>query len=301
MQIFNKISEMEQWSGQFRCQNPAGKIGFVPTMGFLHQGHLSLVEAALKTCTAVVVSIFVNPIQFNNPEDLKNYPRNTQGDIDLLQNFIASQKTQANREASAFILFMPEAAEVYEDGPPELVMDYPRLTSRLCGKSRPGHFSGVLTVVHNLFLWVRPHRAFFGLKDYQQYILIKKMTRDLRLNVEIVPGTLVREPDGLAMSSRNVRLGDKERITALAIPQALFQIRDEFRQGKHLLEKSPARYYKHILRDALADFHVDYASLYDSDTLEELADSDSPSGALVAVAVFVGPVRLIDNLLLENN
>lgn len=281
---------MQNWSERYRCENPGKKIGFVPTMGFLHQGHLSLIKEARKSCDVVVVSIFVNPIQFNNREDLANYPRDINRDINLLQEPL--------HKLNVDILFNPDSGAVYENGFPELFMDYPKLTDKLCGKTRPGHFSGVLIIVHNLFMWVKPHAAVFGLKDYQQYILIKKMTQDLQMKVEIIPGKLLRENDGLAMSSRNVRLSPDERSTALVISKTLFKIKEEFAAGKHLLEKSQSRYFKDLLAQGLTGLNIDYASLYNAETLDELADSDSPENALVAVAVFIGNVRLIDNILL---
>jgi pantoate--beta-alanine ligase len=280
---------MQSWSQQYRCANPGKKIGFVPTMGFLHEGHLSLIRQAAKICDQIVVSIFVNPIQFNNPDDLKNYPRDMERDILLLNEFQNELKG-----TKVDILFTPDSNDVYKNGKPGIFIDYPNLANKLCGKTRPGHFSGVLTIVHNLFVWVKPHVAVFGLKDYQQYLLIKKMNDDLHMSVEVTPGELIRENDGLAMSSRNVRLSPDERRTALVISQTLFKIKDEFDSGKN-----EVLYLKNILGENLKHLQIDYASLYRPETLEELADTGNPSNALVAVALFIGNVRLIDNILLS--
>lgn len=286
MQIITTITEMENWSKQFRCENPGKKIGLIPTMGFLHEGHLSLMRQAAQQSDKLVVSIFVNPIQFNNPEDLKNYPRDAERDIILLN--------EIGGDVHIDILFMPGSDEVYKNGFPEIFLDYPGLTNKLCGKTRPGHFSGMLTIVHNLFVWVKPHIAVFGLKDYQQYILIKKMNNDLGMGVDVLPGSIVREKDGLAMSSRNSRLTPDERISALAIPKALFAVKDKYLLGEHNIEN-----LKTMLSERLKNFHNDYASLYNPDTLEEIESGDHPRQILVAIATHVGKVRLIDNIILS--
>ncbi|MDH4261661.1 MAG: pantoate--beta-alanine ligase [Spirochaetia bacterium] len=284
MKIIKNITEMQNWSRHYRCENPDQKIGFIPTMGFLHEGHLSLIKQAVESCQCIVVSIFVNPFQFNNPDDLKNYPRNLERDILLLNGL--DQKID--------ILFIPDSDDVYKNGRPELIMDYPDITNKLCGKTRAGHFNGVLTIVHNLFMWIKPHVAIFGLKDYQQYLLIKKMTNDLHLDVEIKAGQLIRENDGLAMSSRNSRLSSEEKNRALIISQTLFKVKNEFESGNNKV-----LHLKNILQNNLSHLEIDYASLYHSETLEELNEQDNASGALVAVAVYIGKVRLIDNILLN--
>ena len=290
MQIIKSVAEMIKWSFEYRCNNPDKKIGFVPTMGYLHQGHLSLIELAAQKCNAIVVSIFVNPIQFNNAEDLEHYPRDLPRDISLLEKL--------NDPIKISVVFIPDATEVYKTGYPEIFLDYPKLTGKLCGKSRPGHFSGVLAIVHNLFMFVQPHIAVFGLKDYQQYLLIKKMSTDLQMGVEVIPGNLIRDPDGMAMSSRNARLSPSERETALIISKSLFKVRDEFQSGKLHPEKRKSLYLKNILHESLSGIQIDYASLYDCQTLEEYDENITVENTIVAVAVFIGKIRLIDNLLL---
>jgi pantoate--beta-alanine ligase len=272
---------MSQWSGRFRIENPGKKIGLVPTMGYLHEGHLSLIKKIKDQCDVVVVSIFVNPIQFNNPEDLEKYPRDLARDMEMVKN------------AGGDLVFCPDANNVYPNGKPEIFIDYPKLTNKLCGKFRPGHFSGVLTIVHNLFQWVKPHVSIFGRKDFQQLLLIKNMNRDLHMNVKILEGEIVREKDSLAMSSRNVRLSEDQRKLALKIPEALFHIENFYKK-----EKSTSGILKQILLSDLAGFDVEYASLYNPETLEELADNEPAAGSLAAVAVNMGNIRLIDNLII---
>lgn len=262
--------------------SPRYKIGFVPTMGFLHEGHLSLVQAARKECEVVIVSIFVNPIQFNNKEDLAKYPSNIEGDKKLLE------------EAGVDILFMPTKEDVYPGGEPDLFIDYPEITSRLCGADRPGHFSGVLTIVHNLFMWTMPEVAWFGLKDYQQYLLIKKMAHDLSLDIEIRPGELVRDKNGLALSSRNSRLSQDGLQEALKISRALFAVESAWRANPN----EPAGRLQEFLTEGLSGLEVQYAGVYDPETLVELSLEESVPAALVAVAAVVEGVRLIDNVVL---
>jgi len=281
MKIINNIFEMQEFSRQYQCQNPHKKIGLVPTMGYLHEGHLSLMRTIQSSCDCLVVSIFVNPIQFNNRDDLEKYPRDIEHDIALLSGLDVD------------ILFMPGEIDVYPKGVPEIFMDYPKLTNKLCGITRPGHFSGMLVIVHNLFQWVKPDYAIFGLKDYQQFILIKKMIADLAMPVKILSGEIIRDPDGLALSSRNVRLAPEERINALVISSTLFKIKREFKSGKN-----QAGYLKKILHESLHKFKLDYASVYDTDTLVEFGDNDIIKSGVAAVAVFIGEIRLIDNLIL---
>ena len=257
-----------------------GKIGFVPTMGYLHEGHLSLVARAKAENQRVVVSIFVNPAQFNDPADLEKYP------IDLDRDFAMLEK------AGVSAVFVPPRSEIYPDGVPPLVMAYPEIMRRLCGAHRPGHFEGVLLIVHNLLQWVAPARAYFGLKDYQQYLLIKKMAADLEFTIEIIGCPLIREEGGLAMSSRNVRLTVAGRRQALTISHAIFLAADLYRDGKTLSQVRSA------LVENLKPLEVEYAELCDADTLEPLA-AERPASALIAVAAFVDGVRLIDNVLLK--
>jgi pantoate--beta-alanine ligase len=259
----------------------SGEIGFVPTMGYLHEGHLSLVRRAKAENRRVVVSIFVNPAQFNDPKDLEKYPVDFERDAALLE-----------REGVDAV-FAPTREEVYPSGVPALRMSYDAIMNKLCGAHRPGHFEGVLLVVHNLFMWVQPRRAYFGLKDYQQYLLISKMTHDLELPVEVIGCPLVREADGLAMSSRNVRLSAAGRQQALKISQALFAAAELWRGGAQVAET------KAELDCALAGLQVEYALVCDARTFDTLSDhSPRPESVLIAVAAFVDGVRLIDNVLL---
>lgn len=257
----------------------AGKIGFVPTMGYLHEGHLSLVQRAKAENERVVVSIFVNPAQFNDPNDFEKYPVDLERDAAMLE------------AASVDALFCPPRAEVYPRGVPALNMAYPGIMQRLCGAHRAGHFEGVLLIVHNLLQWVAPARAYFGLKDYQQYLLIRKMAQDLEFTSRIVGCPLIREEDGLAMSSRNVRLTAGGRVQALAISRALFHAADLYRGGKKISEVQSA------LAQKLQPLEVEYAELCDADTLGPIR-AERPAAALIAVAAFVDGVRLIDNILL---
>jgi pantoate--beta-alanine ligase len=259
----------------------AGKIGFVPTMGYLHAGHISLVERAKAEQSVVVVSIFVNPAQFNDPKDLEKYP------VDLDRDFAMLEK------AGVDAVFCPARAEVYPNGVPALRMSYDEIMNKLCGAGRPGHFEGVLLVVHNLFMWVQPQCAYFGLKDYQQYLLIKRMATDLEFAVEVVGCPLVREADGLAMSSRNVRLTAAGRVAALAISKALFAAAELWRKGETIAAVQAS------LNSVLMPLEVEYALICDADSLATvLPDGPRPAQGVIAVAAFVDGVRLIDNVLL---
>lgn len=257
------------------------RLGFVPTMGALHEGHLSLVRAAKAQCDAVVVSIFVNPLQFGANEDLARYPRSFERDCELLRN-----------EDVDFV-FAPTVEEMYPKKPITYVT-VEGLSEKLCGRSRPGHFRGVSTVVAKLFQIVQPDLAFFGQKDAAQAAIIRRMMRDLNFPVEIIVCPIVREPDGLAMSSRNTYLNPQERNSALVLYRALQEVRSKFEQrernsvalieaGKKLLGQEPGA-------------RLDYLEIVDPDTLEPLTEITRT--ALVAIAAFVGSTRLIDNVLL---
>lgn len=258
-----------------------GRIGFVPTMGYLHEGHLSLIRRAKAENPLTVVSIFVNPAQFSDPIDFEKYPVNFERDATMLEG------------EGVDAVFAPTREEIYPEGVPALRMSYDAIMNKLCGAHRPGHFEGVLLVVHNLFMWVRPRRAYFGLKDYQQYLLVSKMARDLELSVEIVGCPLVREADGLAMSSRNARLSAVGRKRALAISRALFAAAELWRSGARLAETEAA------LHSALAELEVEYALICDAETLATLNEKSSrPESVVIAVAAYVDGVRLIDNILI---
>jgi pantoate--beta-alanine ligase len=258
------------------------RVGFVPTMGALHEGHLSLVRAAKARCDVVVTSIFVNPTQFGPKEDLAKYPRPFEKDCELLQH-----------EGVDF-LFAPSSEEMYPKGAVTWV-EVAGLSEKLCGRSRPGHFRGVTTIVAKLFHIVEPTVAFFGQKDAAQVAIIRRMVRDLNFPVEIVACPIVREPDGLAMSSRNVYLGAQERKSALVLSRCLREIQTLFERGDRQMENLVV-----AGKQALAGepgVKLDYLEIVDPDTLETLGEING--AALVAVAAWVGNTRLIDNVVLR--
>jgi pantoate--beta-alanine ligase len=254
-------------------------IGLVPTMGALHEGHLSLIRAARERDDVVVVSIFVNPTQFNATEDLKKYPRDLGRDLALAEG------------AGADMVFAPTDAEMYP-GEFSTWVDVEGLSEGLCGGARPGHFRGVCTVVTKLFNIVGPHRTYFGEKDAQQLAVIKRMVRDLDMRLEIVPCPTVREPDGLAMSSRNVRLSPAERAQAPVLYRALTAARVAIENGERDAERLKAGLCESLADADLAK--IDYVEIVDSQTLRPVVFVNRPS--LIAVAVFFGDVRLIDNV-----
>lgn len=254
------------------------RIGFVPTMGFLHEGHLSLIDMAGSAADCVVVSIFVNPLQFGPNEDLDRYPRDLERDAALA----AGRGTH--------ILFAPTVAEMVP-AEPAVIVDAPELSNRLCGAFRPGHFRGVLTIVAKLFNLVRPDVAVFGQKDFQQLTLIRRMVRDLMMPVEILAGPTVREPDGLALSSRNVYLSPGERADALRLSQALRLAQHAFAEGLRDAAELRARVYHHLSQGEAV--RPQYVELVAADSLEPVATARP--GDVLAIAAFVGQTRLIDN------
>jgi pantoate--beta-alanine ligase len=257
-------------------------LGFVPTMGYLHAGHISLVEQARADCATVAVSIFVNPTQFGPGEDFESYPRDTERDLSLCE------------AAGADLIFLPSAAEMYPAGAATWV-DVESITSVLEGAVRPGHFRGVTTVVNKLFNIVAPDRAYFGQKDAQQLAVIRKMVTDLDMNLEVITGATVREPDGLAMSSRNVYLDPKARAQAVCLSEALFAARERYTTGERDAAVLRELMTGIIQRQPLA--RIDYVSLADNLTLEEIEVIAAP--ALASLAVRFGKTRLIDNVVLE--
>jgi pantoate--beta-alanine ligase len=276
-----KVAETAAELKKLRDKMPA-PVGFVPTMGYLHEGHLTLVRRAKAENASVAVSIFVNPTQFGPMEDFKRYPRDPERDLALLE------------EKGTDLVFMPPVEEIYPPGFNSWV-EVGRLAERLEGASRPGHFRGVATVVARLFDLVRPDRAYFGQKDAQQLIVIKKMVADLALNLEIVAVPTVREPDGLAMSSRNTYLNPEEREQAVVLYQALTLAQRLYTEGERDAETIRQKLADLIIRQPSAQ--IDYISIADAETLEELDVVKPP--ALVSMAVKIGKTRLIDNVVVE--
>jgi pantoate--beta-alanine ligase len=274
------VADMKRLARAWRADKK--RIGFVPTMGYLHEGHLSLVRESKKRTDVTVVSIFVNPTQFGPNEDFKKYPRDLAQDSAYLEG------------GGVDALFFPGTAEIYPPGYRTYV-EVEGLGDRLCGKSRPGHFRGVATVVLKLFDIVGPDQAFFGAKDAQQVLIIKRMAGDLDLDVEVVTCPLVREPDGLALSSRNAYLGPAERKAALVLSASLRWAEKAVGAG----ERDPARLVAGIrsILEAEPLARVDYVEAVDPETLEPVAELRG--GVLVALAVFIGPTRLIDNIRLN--
>jgi pantoate--beta-alanine ligase len=279
LKIFTTIDEMRNAS---RAVRGAGKrLGFVPTMGALHAGHLSLVQTAKASCDVVAASIFVNPTQFGPTEDLEKYPRSFERDCEQLE-----------REGVALI-FAPSVEEMYPKGAVTWVT-VEGLSDKLDGRSRPGHFRGVTTVVAKLFHIVEPDAAFFGQKDAAQVAIIRRMVRDLNLPVAIVACPIVREADGLAMSSRNAYLTPEQRRQALVLHRSLLRVQQLVEAGKRDVAQLVAAGREEFAGESAV--RIDYLEIVDPDTLATVADVSE--GALVAVAAYVGGTRLIDNVLL---
>jgi len=255
-------------------------LGFVPTMGALHNGHVSLVKRAKMENDITVASIFINPLQFGPAEDLDKYPRSIEEDIRKL------------REEDIDILFLPDNNLIYPQGFSTHI-EVAGLSDKLCGKFRPGHFSGVATVVAKFFNLVSPTRAYFGQKDFQQTVIIKKMTKDLNFDTDIIVCPTIRENDGLAMSSRNAYLDSDQRTAARLLYQCLSKASDSVKSGI-----TSGKKIREMMREVLSSepliSHIDYASVYDPETLEEV--DEVTSEALFAVAVRIGSTRLIDNI-----
>lgn len=280
MKVVTSVSGMKALSRQWRAKGK--KIGFVPTMGYLHEGHLSLVRESKKRADLTVVSIFVNPAQFGPNEDFKKYPRDLEKDSAYLE------------KGGVDCLFYPDAAEIYPPGFRTYV-EVRGLQDRLCGKSRPGHFQGVATVVLKLFEIVGPDIAFFGAKDAQQVLIIEKMVADLDLDVEVVTCPLVREPDGLALSSRNAYLSPEERKAALVLSISLRWAERAVAAGERDAAKVIGGIRSAIEAEPLT--RIDYVEAVDPVNLEPLAEIRGD--VLIALAVFVGSTRLIDNIRLH--
>lgn len=270
------VEELKQALNSAR--NEGKSIGFVPTMGALHQGHMDLVSRASTECDLVVVSVFVNPTQFNNASDLELYPRTPEADSELLKKF------------GCDIAFFPSVTEIYPENPVSPRVDLGGLDQVMEGKFRPGHFKGVVQVVARLFEIVEPEKAFFGLKDFQQVAVIRRMVFELGLPVEIVPCPTLRTEKGLAMSSRNKRLTESQKEDALIIYRTLVQAKEDARtfSPAETREKAIANFQSGTLK-------LEYLNLVHPETLEELKDEWVP-GATMCIACFCGDVRLIDNL-----
>ncbi len=277
MKVVETIDEMRQLRPDL-----AEPVGFVPTMGYLHDGHLSLAKRARAESATVVASIFVNPTQFGPQEDFSSYPRDTQRDLNLLE------------EEGTDIVFIPPVGEMYPRHFDSWV-EAGNVAQPLEGACRPTHFKGVTTVVAKLFNIVQPTRAYFGQKDAQQAVVIRKMVTDLNMNLEVVTCPTVREPDGLAMSSRNIYLNPEERRAAVVLYQSLNLAHKLWLQGERDASRIRQEMTALIKQQPLTN--IDYVSIADAETLEELATINTP--ALVSLAVKFGRARLIDNVVLE--
>ncbi|WP_426453621.1 pantoate--beta-alanine ligase [Paenibacillus sp. S-38] len=286
METVNQIHQLRQLLKDKKAENPGLTVGFVPTMGFLHRGHASLMEAARRECDLVVLSIFVNPLQFGPNEDFERYPRDEQRDLEIAG------------KAGVDLVFFPQVEEMYPS-PTKTIVSVSGVSEGLCGASRPGHFDGVSTVVTKLFNIVQPDRAYFGLKDAQQVAVIEQMVHDLNMPVTIVPCPIVREADGLALSSRNVYLNEEERRQALVLSAAL-NAAERFieERGREATAAELTRVIRQeIGKSALAD--IDYAEVLTYPALEPFATLEAGQRIITALAVRFGRTRLIDNRILN--
>ncbi len=279
IEIIKNIKAMQARSDKVR--NLGKRIVLVPTMGFLHEGHLSLMREGMKHGDDLIVSIFVNPTQFGPGEDFKSYPRDPDRDLTL------------TRDQGVHAVFMPDADDLYDDGFQSYVQ-LEHLPNHLCGKSRPVHFRGVATVVSKLFNIVKPHVAIFGQKDFQQLAVIRRMTKDLNFDIEIIGAPTLREPDGLAMSSRNTYLTKGQSQAALSLYNCLIKAVERVKNG----EKDPALIIESSskLITLYSENSIDYIAISDPETLEDVDTIEKP--VLMAIAVKVGNTRLIDNMIL---
>lgn len=280
METIETIAAMQQTSEQWRGGGDI--IALVPTMGFLHEGHMELLRVGREKGEKLIMSLFVNPTQFGPQEDYDRYPRDTEGDLEKA------------RSVGVDAVFMPTVKEMYPDGYQTRVT-VEEITQYLCGKSRPGHFAGVTTVVAKLFTITKPHVAIFGEKDYQQLSVVKRMVRDLNMDIDIVGVPTVREHDGLAMSSRNMYLSPEERVSALSLKSGLDLASSLVASG----ERDPAR-IESAVRELISSHpytEIDYVTICDPEKLTHVESIDRPS--LLALAVRVGKARLIDNTILR--
>lgn len=280
MKIVKTIEEVRNIISQWRAEGMS--VGLVPTMGFLHEGHKSLIDRAVSENDRVVVSDFVNPTQFGPNEDLEAYPRDINHDAELCE------------KAGAALIFNPEPSEMYYDDC-EAYVNINSLSDELCGKSRPIHFKGVCTVVSKLFNIVKPDRAYFGQKDAQQLAIIKRMVRDLNFDVQIVGCPIIREADGLAKSSRNTYLSSEERKAALILSKAIKLGEDMAKNGENDAEKIVSKMKELINTEPMA--RIDYVEAVDAISIKPVKKMDG--AVLVAMAVYIGKTRLIDNFIFE--
>mgnify|MGYP001658464255 FL=1 len=280
MKIVKTIEEVRNITSQWRAEGMS--VGLVPTMGFLHEGHKSLIDRAVSENDRVVVSDFVNTTQFGPSEDLEAYPRDINRDAELCE------------KAGAALIFNPEPSEMYYDDC-EAYVNINSLSDELCGKSRPIHFKGVCTVVSKLFNIVKPDRAYFGQKDAQQLAIIKRMVRDLNFDVQIVGCPIIREADGLAKSSRNTYLGSEERKAALILSKAVKLGEDMAKSGENDAEKIVSKMKELINTEPMA--RIDYVEAVDAISIKPVKKMDG--AVLVAMAVYIGKTRLIDNFIFE--
>ena len=280
MQVFTTIIDLHS---ALRALNNKGKtIGFVPTMGALHKGHISLINYSKQQCDVTVCSIFVNPTQFNNLDDLEKYPKTPENDKLLLE------------EAGCDFLYMPSVEDIYPEKD-NRIFDFGFLDTVLEGALRPGHFNGVGQVVSILLEHLEPNKAFFGSKDYQQVMVIKELVKQLNMPVEIISCPILRESDGLAMSSRNIRLNDQERIIASLIPKIMVQASlivktDGINSAKQFVEEITSK---------VTNMKLDYFEVCNSSTLVKLDVFDTKISTILLIAIFVGKTRLIDNFIIE--
>lgn len=281
MLVFNKINELRAHLNQFKQKDDV-LIGFVPTMGALHQGHISLIERSKSETNLTVCSIFVNPTQFNNKKDLEFYPRTPTQDIEMLE------------KAGCDVLYMPEVNDVYP-GEATKAYTFGYLSEILEAEKRPGHFDGVGQVVSILLKGVSPDKAYFGSKDYQQVMVVKDLVRQMGLNTKIIACPIIREADGLAMSSRNVRLSSEERQIAAHIPQWMKKANELIKQNN--IQEAKAYVHQQVSQNP--NMKLDYYEVCDADTLKSIVDINQAKRVIALIAVFVGEIRLIDNLEME--
>lgn len=282
MQVFRKVENLQGFVRNLKLERKT--VGFVPTMGALHEGHRSLIKKAYEQCDWVVCSIFVNPTQFNDPKDLDKYPRTLEKDMALLEDF-----------SDKLSIYNPLVSEMYPENQDVEVVDYGYLTSALEAEFRPGHFDGMVDIVRKLLTQVQADVAFFGEKDYQQLAIIRKLVRDEDIPVGIIGCPIVREEDGLALSSRNVRLTDEERSIALNLSLALKHIK-QYKENKSLVELIEETKKTYFAGDQIK---LEYLECVDAQTLEICETWNDALDIVCCIAAYVGEIRLIDNMLVK--